>query len=856
MITHIKKIMPRISSIFSELLSKTHYIYFPLSLCFMETVLHLYAYKSLSADILWVLLFSIGIGGFFTFLTNLFPKKVNLILTFVFAGFFTLLFETQLVYFAIFKGFASVSMAALGAQAVTNFTGAMFEGIRSCIHIILILLIPMAILIFTVAAKKAFFPRLKKFISLIPLAVSVLIISLTVAVMAIFFSGSPSLYEAFNSSKSSTDISTKHFGLTITMVQEIRWMIFPFDENVAAETLSTAVYGDEYQVDPKIDFAALYEKADSEELKKLTASLSNIPASTKNEYTGICEGYNLIAICAEAFSPEFITPELTPTLYKLINSGFVFNNFYATFPNTTTNGEYSFCTGLLPDLSRGKTESSFGLSATHYLPYCYGNLFSSIGANAVAYHNYVAEFYHRDYTHVNMGYDFVAANSGLDIELLWPSSDHDMMIQSVDDYMGKDEQFVAYYMTFSGHYQYDLTNAMSAKNWNIVADLPYSDAVRAYIACNLELEMAMTHIMDSLEAAGIADKTVIVLTTDHYPYGLNDEQYEELAGREINDIFDKQKNAFICYVPGMETKQIDTYCSSIDILPTVLNLFGFTYDSRLMAGVDILADNVEHAAVLVDGSFITDGIVYDASTTALIYDKESYVEKKRAESLYLAVSKKFKISTDILNSDYYAFAYDEKGSDSIIEDPTTQYSDIGIMDQAAFYYLIKNELMDPMGEEKFGIKESATLAELLDVLYRYAESPDVSAQPDSPFFTTEEKFTSAALWAYEQGVLSNDELVSYDLDENATVGSVCLIVARFAKLFGIEPTADEVEVLDILQRYKNLDRSVIESAIFCRDNGLVIGDGMAEYPFYSATASVNRSFVAGTLYKLFTYMIQ
>ena len=133
--------MPRISSIFSELLSKTHYIYFPLSLCFMETVLHLYAYKSLSADILWVLLFSIGIGGFFTFLTNLFPKKVNLILTFVFAGFFTLLFETQLVYFAIFKGFASVSMAALGAQAVTNFTGAMFEGIRSCIHIILILLI-------------------------------------------------------------------------------------------------------------------------------------------------------------------------------------------------------------------------------------------------------------------------------------------------------------------------------------------------------------------------------------------------------------------------------------------------------------------------------------------------------------------------------------------------------------------------------------------------------------------------------------------------------------------------------------------------------------------------------------------
>ena len=305
----------------------------------------------------------------------------------------------------------------------------------------------------------------------------------------------------------------------------------------------------------------------------------------------------------------------------------------------------------------------------------------------------------------------------------------------------------------------------------------------------------------------------------------------------------------------METKQIDTYCSSIDILPTVLNLFGFTYDSRLMAGVDILSDNVEHAAVLADGSFIADGIVYDATITELIYEKENYIEKSRAEAIYRDVSKKFRISTDILNSDYYAFVYGEKGSDSTIDDPTLKYSDIGIMDQAAFYYLITNELMDPLEENKFGIHETATLAELLDVLYRYAKSPAISEQPDSPFFTADEKFASAAIWAYEQGIIINDGLVPYDLDEKATVSAVCLIVARSAKLFGVEPVADEAEVTDILQRYTALDRTVIESAIFCRDTGLVIGDGMPEYPFYSATATVNRSFIAGTLYKLFTYLI-
>lgn len=851
----IKNALSRAGSAVNILLSISRFIYFPVSLCFMELVLHIYAYRSVSADILWVIMFSLGIGGIFTFLTNVFSKKVNTVLTFIFAGFFTLLFEVQLVYFAIFKGFASVSMAALGAQAVTNFTGAMFEGIRSCLHIIIVLLIPIAVLIAAVILKKAQFQGLKKFVSLIPLAASSLLIALTVAVMALFFSGTPSLYEAFNSSKSSTDVSVNHFGLTVTMAQEIRWILFTFEEEDVVETLSGAVYGDEYQIDKKIDFAKLYESAETEELKNLTATLSNMPVSAKNEYTGICKGYNLIAICAEAFSPEFITPELTPTLYKLMNSGFVFNNFYATFPNTTTNGEYSFCTGLLPDLSRGKTASSFDLSATHYLPYCYGNLFSSIGAKALAYHNYVAEFYHRDYTHANMGYEFIAANSGLDIELLWPSSDYDMMVESVNDYASAEQQFVAYYMTFSGHYQYDKTNAMSAKNWDTVANLPYSDAVKAYIACNLELEKAMTHLVNSLESAGVADKTVIILTTDHYPYGLNDEQYAELSGREINDTFDKQKNAFICYVPGMETKQIDTYCSSIDILPTVLNLFGFTYDSRLMAGTDILADNVEHVAVLADGSFITDGIVYDASTTELVYAKESYLEKDRAEALYRAVEKKFRISTDILNSDYYAFAYGEKGSDSTIDDPTVQYSDIGIMDQAAFYYLITNDLMHPMSEDEFGIYETATLAELLDVLYRYAKSPALSEHPDSPFFTSEEKFAPAALWAYEQGIITDDGLIPYDLDENATVGTLCLTVTRVAKLSGIVPTANEAEVTDILERYNGLDRVVIESAIFCRDKGLVIGDGHAEYPFYTANSGINRSFVAGTLYKLFTYLL-
>jgi arylsulfatase A-like enzyme len=46
-----------------------------------------------------------------------------------------------------------------------------------------------------------------------------------------------------------------------------------------------------------------------------------------------------------------------------------------------------------------------------------------------------------------------------------------------------------------------------------------SDAARAYIACNIELDKAMESLIKKLEDAGIADRTLVVLTADHIPYG-------------------------------------------------------------------------------------------------------------------------------------------------------------------------------------------------------------------------------------------------------------------------------------------------------------------------------------------------
>lgn len=862
----VKNTMSNIKAKLRPIFRTLRPFWFPLLFCYLEAVLHYFAYRSFDSGTIWIILFSTGLGFIFTFLTSIFPKKVNSFLTYFFTFLFTLLFEIQTVYFEIFKGFAPVSSVKLGAQAVTNFTGNMIEGIVSSLFWIFVVLMPFICLCgFSIWMRPKFNRPKKLLYRFASLAASVFILLGTVGIMAIFFSGTPSVYMTFSSSRTSTDSSVNYFGLNTTMIQEIRWILFPDSEKSNSESLSDKIYKTGANIDENVDFKALYEKAgDNESLKNLTAELSNMPVTQKNDYTGSCYGYNLISICAEAFSPVFISEELTPTLYKLTNNGFIFDNFYATFPNTTTNGEYAFCTGLYPDMSREKTDSSFTVSSSNYLPYCYGNMFKTNGADAFAYHNYVAEFYYRNFTHPNMGYVFKAANSGLDMEITWPSSDYDMMKASVKDFTDLDGQFVAYYMTFSGHYQYTLTNAMSAKNWDTVKDLPYSEAARAYIACNLELEYALSHLMEQLETAGIADKTVIVLTTDHYPYGLTDEQYAELAGHEIKDVFDKQKNSFICYVPGMDPVHVDEYCSTVDILPTILNLFGFTYDSRLLVGQDVLDPDAQHVAIMADGSFIADGISYDASKIAYSYDNKTDESVALGEELYNAVQKRFSVSTEILNNDYYKFVYDKASDSEKVDDLTSQYGDVGIMAQSPVYFVLKHDIMDPVSETNFGLYENCPIITVIDSMYRVADNvygnnrhsydDGVYRNPDCPFYA-DEKHMDAVEWAYLQGILVDDGLIPYDLNSTITLGQFALILERSADYFGISTRVSWSLLKNSTVHYRYLDERILHASLFCREMNIIIGDGNKDYVFYTSTGTLTKSFVVESIYKLCSFYV-
>lgn len=516
------------------------------------------------------------------------------------------------------------------------------------------------------------------------------------------------------------------------------------------------------------------------------------------------------------------------------------------------------CMGLYPDMSRTKTDSSFNVAGTNYLPFCLGNALKGMGYQAWGYHDYIGDFYNRNITHANMGYTFKAADSGLAMKIDWPSSDLEMMEASVDDYINSGEPFHAYYMTFSGHYQYNWDNAMSAKNRDAVKDLPYSEPVKAYIACNLELEYALEYLMQRLEEAGVADKTCIVLTNDHYPYGLTEDEYNELAGQTLDTTFEKYRNSFICYVPGLsENIVVDEYCSTADILPTLLNLFGVDYDSRLLAGTDVLSSGL-HVAVLSDKSFLTKTFRYDAGTETVIpADENTTVSGKLAEAYRLYVDSRFQLSGNILNSDYYAHVFAKESSGGSLAD-TVVFTDIkSIFNQASVLYMYRKGYVDPETPNTFGGKATARLGEFIDVLYRIAGRPetDNTALPagyENEEFNAAHPYYNAVCWAYQTRLLrQNDPNTEYD--DKVDYQTACVLIRRYAIMAGVDTGVDQTQLRQLLRDVPDLGREAAKAMLWCDEKDITTRDSSLDELLASAGTRISRYQMTSFLFYLCTY---
>ena len=618
-------------------------------------------------------------------------KRIHFVLQGIFTCLLTVVYVSQFLYFRIFQTLYIVQSIG-GAKKALSFADILLEKIKENAFLVLLFLVPI-ILFFSL--QRIFLKKLNYSIKfpLISLAAFLVVGAVTTGAVLYDKGGALSPRYLYLSSFVQ-DKALNQFGLLTMMTLDVKYNVLNLhtDEDEAVDiggikivepvsaaagsettaivlepsasateassagtsettlspTPAPVVYGPNV-MDISFDLAATDGK-----LLQMNQYFSQKEPTLQNEYTGMFKGKNLILLTCEGFSKYVIDPELTPTLYKMSTEGFVFNNFFTpVWGVSTSDGEYVATTGLIPKAGVW----SYTKIADNYMPFAFGNQFAALGYTTKAYHDHTYTYYNRDQSYPAMGYDYKGVGNGLDVKVTWPESDLEMMQLTVPEYVNL-APFHIYYMTVSGHLQYNFGgNFISKKNKDLVADLPYSDHVKAYLACQIELDKALENLIAQLDASGQLENTVIAFSADHYPYGLTTDEFNELAGHDLESTFEMYKNDFILWSADMkEPVVVDKYCSSLDIAPTLSNLFGLEYDSRLYVGTDILSTK-SPVVCFQDRSFITDKIMYDANSQEVYKLTNEEITPEYIKSCIQSVNDEFKYSALIIDQNYYRYLF-------------------------------------------------------------------------------------------------------------------------------------------------------------------------------------------------------
>ena len=665
-----------------------HWLFFPAAVLYHELLPRAFDAQAVLCDgaLALILLFAVGTGLFWSLIVNLLRRpRAAFIVSVTVTALRSALVCVEYCCRSYFKSYFFLRFIGnMSENVVTGFGSAIPEVVLPRLPFILLAMLPVA---GCVLLRRRIAPSER--MGWKPL--------LVLLALSLAFGGTGSvlahggMYKTSYTYGFNADAGVTHFGLNTTVRLEMTYALFgqpapdiqvPEDDG-GDDTAVTApvVYGKNAM---DIDFDALAENASSSAVANMSRYFGSLTPSSQNEYTGMFKGKNLILFTAEAFSPWFISEELTPALYRLTHEGFVCSNFYQPgWGQSTTGGEFAVMTGLIPTWVNGNV--SFYATARNSMPFALGNQLRALGYTTAAYHDNIYNYYNRDKTHPNLGYDYQGQGSGLKLteDGSWPYSDLEMIQNTIDPYIDayvKDgTPFHTYYMTVSGHGGYGWGHAMAAKNrQKAQAAYPNASAqVQAYVSANLELESALAYLLEELETAGIADDTVICLAADHYPYLLSDtdtDYYNELRGvTDSERDTSRYRNALILWCGSMdEPVQVDEPCSAVDIVPTLSNLFGLTYDSRLLSGRDILdkSYNAASAAGSIPlvilptaggNSWATAAGIYEASTRTFTANPGITVGEEYISAINDRVSLQYHYAQLLVTYDYYAIALPQEG---------------------------------------------------------------------------------------------------------------------------------------------------------------------------------------------------
>ncbi len=551
-------------------------------------------------------------------------------------------YVSQDLYYRVLKGFFSFSLLG-DAHAGVAFIGKVFKNI-SWIHLLYIIPIGLVMTYFF-KYKKISLP--KKFLfynSTVDFVLSILVI---VAIYSLTVISIPKNdYKTINSpyAYSLYDIYMEN---PIAFQTINRFGVLTYLERDIVTTLSDSE-----------DILTMEESIES--------YLETLPDHQENEYTGYFEGKNLILIMAESFDTYAIDPVLTPNIYEMQQNSWNFTNYYSPlYFRNTADTEFMVQTSLYAHKSVNLTMESFKENKfNNTMP----KLFEAQGYGSYSFHNYTDYFYPRTEFHPNtLGYDqyYDAIALNLLDEDYSPvlrhewQSDVDLVNGAMDVLSQQEEPFFSYLLTVSGHMPYSDNHPIARKNLETVEalmleagyEVPKNDFLY-YHAANYELDLAIGTLMERLEEENMLDDTVVMMFGDHYAYGIDQRDIAEYDDtKSLDNSLSFQRVPMMIYNPGLDAGDKEEVFASIDIMPTISNLFNLDIQYDEIFGKDVFGTD-DNAVLFSNGSMITNNFMYNLEKDKITILSNDYTEEE-ATILINEYIYRLKINQWILETDYF-----------------------------------------------------------------------------------------------------------------------------------------------------------------------------------------------------------
>lgn len=639
---------------------KTFFKYLFFSL-YLEFILHIACFESINfMQIILVLMFSIMFSVIQTFIISFIKKdKFKKVFFILISIIMIIMFGSELVYFKIYESFFNLSGIAFIGALKDGYDKILLTIFQNIIYIVLFI-IPIVLFFKKSSFSFSKFNRKESYTLLFLLVISFSYSSFMIN--CVNPNSNNSFYSLMNNINMPR-LNVENFGLLESSIISVKRSLFGFKEKkyVSEDILNNkrSILSNSDNVkynEEDIDFNTLISNEKDSNIRLLHEYFSNQTPTEQNSYTGIFKGKNLIFIVAESFDEIAIDKTLTPTLYKLKTEGIKFNNYFAPkYPASTADGEYMLEWGILPIIGENYSLIDMVYNTN---PYILPREFKSMNYNTYVYHDYFGYYNYRKKYFSTLNFDGMRyCQDGIDMYCdHFHGSDVDMMNQTIGDYINK-EHFFTYYITLSGHGSYDSTNFVAEKHLSKLNGHNYSSNIKYYMAANIDFDIAMENLVSSLEKNNRLDDTVIVISSDHSPYYLTNEQVNTRSSIDRTNNFDRNRGSLIIYNSKLKgNHSIDKVAMNIDVLPTLLNMFDISYDSRLIIGKDIMADNNDGLVVFPDRSFVTNYGAYNSKNGEFTKYVENVDEKYIQEKIQ-EVNEKYQVSVNMQYSDYYKYIF-------------------------------------------------------------------------------------------------------------------------------------------------------------------------------------------------------